>query len=894
MDGLDLSAVDQIDQEIFNRSPDQSEDGEDLPLPDCIGIDSAVQDDEESRLRSRESRPGSSGNSRVEVERRMELQALRPDSIRRQLFERSLNDGNDHTGTSTDNGATSSATPGPAFANPRSHVMNITEKAGMSGIDKNRINQIIHEASKGSLFYKRQALRQEEILKSINKMLRRVESATPQQLQNAKMTCDRILDELEKQRVFNRIIVHFDLDMFFAAVEIRDNPELKDQPVAVGGDSMVSTSNYIARRYGVRAAMPGFIAKKLCPELVLIKPNGFKYRKASSEVFSILELYDPELAGMSLDEAYLDLTEHVKNTLERDNLDLQENYDGTLPKVWWTRASEVVEEIRQAIFDKTQLTCSAGISCNTLLAKISTDMNKPNGQFMVEGYPKEVLDFISKTPVEKVSGIGKVSSQFLNALDIKTCGDMYEKRHILPLNFYEINVRFYLRVAIGDGATSVKSDEQRKSKSVERTFSAVKDTLILLEKLDSICEELCSKYLRPYRIRGRTITVKLKRNTFTTTTKSYSMLVATNDKSVIYSAAKNLLLSEISNEPPEISYRLLGVKVSNLADDGVNTNQLTIDAMLRNQALSKPTKSSTNVHRIEEGSSEDKQSMVQSELRDELVTQENPMGAISESGTSESPEILSDNDSEPIDGVAQSKPQKKARLSNTKIESFFQKRATEPGDEARSQSEPDQGLDTSAFFTQEDDEQFFDAGSRSDLDTYPNATSQSERNQGRPFDEDDRCPYCLKPFNDVNLLISHAENCSLKIPIDVNRSFISQRPQTTELAKNFFASQAASARGTRPKSASGTGRKARTPRRTSKSAASPTIPSQLPTSSSIPVGSPRGRASKSSFFEKFIDSNRSCLSQSSKADPFQCPHCFHGFLDFASLEAHVIMCTKQK
>lgn len=579
MDGLDIEAVSRIDDDIFKDCPDleDEEELEELPVPDCIGVDSALQDEELSRLNDAK-RPTVKSKTKSEVERELELKMLNPNSIRSQILEKSL---------SKTCGSSPDKAHGRKQANEGAHVMNIVEKAGMHGIDKDRINEIIHEASKGSLFYKKQAQRQEEIHKSIEKMLNKVKIATASQVESAKDTCERLTREIEKQRLFNRIIVHFDLDMFFAAVEIRDNPGLADKPIAVGGDSMVSTSNYVARRFGVRAAMPGFIAKKLCPDLILIKPDGVKYRQASSDIFSILERYDSDLTSMSLDEAYLDLTEYVKNTLERDGLECEEYYDGTLPKIWWTRASDVVEEIRDTIYRETKLTCSAGIACNTLLAKISTDIKKPNGQFMVEGYPKEIMSFIRNTPVGKVSGIGKVSGQFLSALDIKTCGDLYDKRHFLPLVFYEINVRFYLRVALGDGSTCIKSDESRKSKSVERTFTPTKDTLMLLDKLDSICDQLCNKYLRPYRIRGRTVTLKLKRNTFTTTTRSYSMLVSTNDKAVIYSAAKNLLLAEIANEPPEISYRLLGVRISNLADDSANSNQLTIDSMLRNQELSK-------------------------------------------------------------------------------------------------------------------------------------------------------------------------------------------------------------------------------------------------------------------------------------------------------------------
>ena len=874
MDGLDMSA---IDQDVFNGSPmDSDEDNCDLPLPDCIGIDSAVQDDEQVRLKSESRSNEAKARNRTEKERELELKLLKPDSIRRQIFEQSIKDGNNKLKPSETSASSSSSNRG-------SHVMNIIEKAGMSGIDKERINGIIHQASKGSLFYKKQAQRQAEIHKSIEKMLNRVKAATPLQVENARITCDKLVIDLEKQRAFNKIIVHFDLDMFFAAVEIRDNPELKDKPVAVGGDSMVSTSNYIARRYGVRAAMPGFIARKLCPDLLLIKPNGVKYRQASSEVFSILEQYDPELTSMSLDEAYLDLTDYVKNTLERDGLEHDEYYDGTLPKIWWTRAGEIVEEIRQAISEKTKLTCSAGIACNTLLSKISTDINKPDGQFMVEGYPKDVIDFISKTPVEKVSGIGKVSAQFLNALDIKTCGDIFEKRHFLPLVFYEINVRFYLGVSLGDGSTSIKSDEQRKSKSVERTFTAVKDTLILLDKLDNICEELCTKYLKPYRIRGRTVTVKLKRNTFTTTTKSYSMLVPTNDKLVIYSAAKNLLLSDIANEPAEISYRLLGVKLSNLADDGVATNQLTIDAMLRNQELSKATKSEASVHKVKETSQADEVSRERLSQDSDFVTQD---GSIH---VGDEPMVLGSQDHESNTGS-----QKRQKPEDAHVDLFSRKRSrhSESGDRTDRESPTcSEKQHSNPFFSQEDDEEFFDANANQSALQGPNELSQREQRQNQPNQEDFQCPYCFKPFCDFTLLENHVETCFLKIPIDVNKSFFSQRSQpVTSPSVSSYSKTNIKSRASQSMSA----KKARSQRQSRMTSFAVSQSSQA--IQALATGNQRTNelAPKLSFYQKFIQSNSESLSQTVKVEPFQCPYCRHGFLSFNSLETHVVMCTKKK
>lgn len=865
MDGLDISTIDQIDQDAFNvSSPDDSDQEEDLPVPDLIGIDSAVQDEEEVRIRKQQEIKRM--KTRSETERELELKVMKPDSIRRQILEQSMRDGHQsNASTSTVN----------SNDNKKGHVMNIVEKAGMSGIDKEKINEIIHEASKGSLFYKKQAQRQAEIHKSIEKMLNKVKNATPFQVANAKITCDKLLKDLEKQRVFNRIVVHFDLDMFFAAVEIRDNPELADKPIAVGGDSMVSTSNYIARRYGVRAAMPGFIARKLCPELLLIKPNGFKYRQASSEVFSVLEEYDPELASMSLDEAYLDLTEYVKNSLDRDGLDSEEFYDGTLAKVWWTRAYEVVSEIREKIYEKTKLTCSAGISCNTLLAKISTDVKKPDGQFMVAGYPDEVNKFIRNTPVEKVSGIGKVSAQFLTALDIKTCGDMYNKRHFLPLVFYDINVKFYLRVALGDGSTCIKSDEQRKSKSVERTFANIKDTLMLLDKLDSICEELCTKYLKPYRIRGRTVTIKLKRNTFTTTTRSYSLLVPTNDKSVIYSTSRNLLLAEIANEAPEISYRLLGVRLSNLADDGVTTNQLTIDSMLRNQELFK-TKNPASAEQITDKNDQviEQETFIGNPDLDETVTNEK----IESNSTSSSSE---DNSSF-----------KRKEPASKRIDDFFspdQKQRRQSGLQSKIAAES-QNFSESSDFVDGEVNSTNPVSSSSIERIYDSLTAineVSQREQNGPNDEDFRCPYCFKAYPDFCDLEIHVDNCQFKNSVDVHRTFFTkQKPShdpkpPTETKVETKKLKLSGSQSTESKK--------------NKSKRQTKLNFQISSSTQKPSFSPESQKqeSKTSFYQKFIESNSQRLSQSPKIEPLQCPYCMHGFLDFGVLENHVLMCSKK-
>uniref|UniRef100_A0A2K5JYX6 DNA polymerase kappa n=1 Tax=Colobus angolensis palliatus TaxID=336983 RepID=A0A2K5JYX6_COLAP len=289
-------------------------------------------------------------------------------------------------------------------------------KAGMEGLDKEKINKIIMEATKGSRFYGNELKKEKQVNQRIENMMQQKAQITSQQLRKAQLQVDRFAVELEQSRNLSNTIVHIDMDAFYAAVEMRDNPELKDKPIAVGSVSMLSTSNYHARRFGVRAAMPGFIAKRLCPQLIIVPPNFDKYRAVSKEVKEILADYDPNFMAMSLDEAYLNITKHLEerqnwpedkrkyfikmgNSVENDNpgkeinklsehersispllfeespSDLQppgdpfqvnfeeQNSPQILQNsiVFGTSAEEVVKEIRFRIEQKTTLTASAGV-----------------------------------------------------------------------------------------------------------------------------------------------------------------------------------------------------------------------------------------------------------------------------------------------------------------------------------------------------------------------------------------------------------------------------------------------------------------------------------------------------------------------------------------------------
>uniref|UniRef100_A0A2K6QHW4 DNA polymerase kappa n=1 Tax=Rhinopithecus roxellana TaxID=61622 RepID=A0A2K6QHW4_RHIRO len=426
-------------------------------------------------------------------------------------------------------------------------------KAGMEGLDKEKINKIIMEATKGSRFYGNELKKEKQVNQRIENMMQQKAQITSQQLRKAQLQVDRFAMELEQSRNLSNTIVHIDMDAFYAAVEMRDNPELKDKPIAVGSMSMLSTSNYHARRFGVRAAMPGFIAKRLCPQLIIVPPNFDKYRAVSKEVKEILADYDPNFMAMSLDEAYLNITKHLEerqnwpedkrkyfikmgNSVENDNpgkeinklsehersispllfeespSDLQppgdpfqvnfeeQNSPQILQNsiVFGTSAEEVVKEIRFRIEQKTTLTASAGIAPNTMLAKVCSDKNKPNGQYQILPNRQAVMDFIKDLPIRKVSGIGKVTEKMLKALGIITCTELYQQRALLSLLFSETSWHYFLHISLGLGSTYLTRDGERKSMSVERTFSEINKA----EEQYSLCEELCSELARDLQKEG--------------------------------------------------------------------------------------------------------------------------------------------------------------------------------------------------------------------------------------------------------------------------------------------------------------------------------------------------------------------------------------------------------
>jgi DNA polymerase IV len=295
-----------------------------------------------------------------------------------------------------------------------------------------------------------------------------------------------------------RSIIHLDMDCFYAAIEVRDQPSLKGKPVGVGGArdrrGVLTTCNYEARKFGVRSAMPTFMALQRCPNLIILPTRFDVYRKEAAVIREILFRFTPLVEPLSLDEAYLDVTDHP-------------GAPGPLAQV-----------IRGLIFRKTKLTASAGIGPNKLIAKIASDLKKPNGQFAVK--PEEVPAFMKELPVRKLWGIGEVTGQKLEKLGIATCGDMQRLSRIaLQEHFGKFGIELY-DLCRGIDDRPVEPDRERKSLSNEETFPADLETLAECEeKLPELFEELMADLAGKESTRTVTkIFVKLKFSDFTRTT----------------------------------------------------------------------------------------------------------------------------------------------------------------------------------------------------------------------------------------------------------------------------------------------------------------------------------------------------------------------------------------
>jgi DNA polymerase-4 len=344
-----------------------------------------------------------------------------------------------------------------------------------------------------------------------------------------------------------RKILHLDMDAFYASVEQRDNPELRGRPLAVGhGEArgVVAAASYEARKFGVHSAMPSVTAKRKCPELIFVKPRFDAYRAVSQQIHAIFAEYTPLIEPLSLDEAYLDVTENLKGM---------------------EIATEVAEQIRARIRAETGLTASAGVSYNKFLAKMASDQRKPDGLFVIT--PKNGPAFVEALPVKKFHGVGPATAEKMLKLGIETGADL--KAHdlaFLQQHFGKSGPYFYW-IARGVDEREVDPDRIRKSVGAEDTFREdIHDLETARAGLQPLIEKVW-RYCEANSIRGKTVTLKVKWDDFTQITRSKTVVAPVASAAEIAEIV-GLLLSPIFPLPRGI--RLLGVTLSSLdaADDG--------------------------------------------------------------------------------------------------------------------------------------------------------------------------------------------------------------------------------------------------------------------------------------------------------------------------------------
>ena len=337
-----------------------------------------------------------------------------------------------------------------------------------------------------------------------------------------------------------RKIIHVDMDAFYASVEQMDNPDLKGKPIAVGGGGkrgVVSAASYEARKFGVKSAMAGSLAAKLCPDLIFVRPRFERYTEISKKIRKIFFDYTDLVEPLSLDEAYLDVTQNKKG-----------NPSATL----------IAKEIRERIFNEIGLTASAGISINKFVAKIASDYNKPNGQKTVN--PEEVIPFLEQLDIRKFYGVGKVTAERMYKMGIFTGKDLKSKTLEYLDEHFGKSGRYYYFIVRGIHNSEVKPNRIRKSLAAERTFSEnLSSEIFMLEKLEHISKEV-SKRLSKSKVSGKTITLKIKYSDFTLQTRSKTLPYFISDASIIQETAKDLLFQEKLKD----SVRLLGISISNL------------------------------------------------------------------------------------------------------------------------------------------------------------------------------------------------------------------------------------------------------------------------------------------------------------------------------------------
>lgn len=570
-------------------------------------------------------------------------------------------------------------------------IVSATDKAGMEGIDRTKIDAIILRESGNSNFMKQQRKRDAAVDERIAKMKKRLDdhmqqNGGPQAWEDAERRMQPEIDRLMKKRKRLSTCVVVDMDAFYMSCELLSRPDLNDKPAVVGG-GMVLTSNYVARKYGVRSAMAGWIADKLVEELsngkeklVHVPSNFDLYTKKAHEVRSVLGEYDPKMRAYSLDEAYLDLEPYLSLRLgrglkheevvaalsaaeqstideEEEDEDIEgendgdskpsaENEDASLdylsPDAALKATTTIVDEMRQKVFEATGgLTCSAGLANNFMLSKIASDLHKPNGQCIVGPTNKEILNFLRPMKVRKIGGIGRVTEKILNAFGIKTVQELYDHRTLVQFIFAkQATANFLLQRSVGWSNSDLNSkDEEEESMgqkgiSKERTFRAGRTWGEVNSKLEEIAVALSGAMLRK-NLFAHTITLKVKLATFDVLSRAKSMargVYIQSSQEMIPIVSK--ILSDLKKEHKgAFNVRLLGIRCSNFKEE-TDSRQKQLDAFLVKKPESIPTAPTapdtvsfpkrSNVHDEDETNQTREQNLALSPYRQTTVSTSSP------------------------------------------------------------------------------------------------------------------------------------------------------------------------------------------------------------------------------------------------------------------------------
>ncbi|RAJ08438.1 DNA polymerase-4 [Chitinophaga skermanii] len=351
-----------------------------------------------------------------------------------------------------------------------------------------------------------------------------------------------------------RKIIHIDMDAFYASVEQRDNPELRGKAIAVGGSptgrGVVATASYEARKFGVRSAMSSRRALQLCPHIVFVRPRFAAYKEVSQKVREIFRRYTDLIEPLSLDEAYLDVTED---------------------KLGIGSAIEIAQKIKDEIFTELHLTASAGVSINKFVAKVASDLKKPNGLTFIG--PSGIEKFMEQLAVEKFHGVGKVTAEKMKRMNLHTGADLKRLTENELVNLFGKVGRFYYRIVRGIDNRPVEPHRETKSVGAEDTFEIDTDDIEQLNAEIDRLSGIVAERLQKYDLKGKTVTLKVKYSDFKQITRNHSIAQSINDISNISHIAK-MLLEKVDMEEKKV--RLLGVTVSNFPEVS-NTNGMQLE-----------------------------------------------------------------------------------------------------------------------------------------------------------------------------------------------------------------------------------------------------------------------------------------------------------------------------